>query len=40
MVRDYFPGWGCRVRLFSCDTVNYLLKTNGEGEAETEGLIS
>ena len=40
MVGDCFPEWECKVRLFSCDIVNILLKINGGGgEAEAGSLI-
>ena len=50
VVGDSCPEWECRVRLFSCDTVNILLKTNEGrgrgrkpnfigGETKTESLI-
>ena len=29
VVGDHCPEWECKVRLFSCDVVNILLKTNG-----------
>ena len=42
VVGDCCPGWECKLRLFSCDIVNILLKTNGGRGgrgAETGSLI-
>ena len=40
VVGDRCPEWECRVRIFICDIVNILLKTDGGrgGEAEVGSL--
>ena len=39
MVEDCFPEWECKVRLFSCDIMNILLKINGGGGEAEAGIL-